>query len=67
LGKEYRSFSSSLCNFLHSPVTSKGKTQRIKNNYLQTWSSGFWDYSFVEDYICLKDLLIKLPTPMFSY
>jgi hypothetical protein len=22
LGKEYRSFSSSLCNFLHSPVTS---------------------------------------------
>jgi hypothetical protein len=22
LGKEYRTFSSSLCNFLHSPVTS---------------------------------------------
>jgi hypothetical protein len=39
LGKEYRSLSSSLCNFLHSPVTSSLLADRHKNennDYLTT-------------------------------
>jgi hypothetical protein len=31
LGKEYRSLSSSLCNFLHSPVTSFNYLHKSKN------------------------------------
>jgi hypothetical protein len=40
LGKEYRSFSSSLCNFLHSPVTSSLLgPNTVRTSYSQTSSA----------------------------
>jgi len=58
LGKEYRSLSSSLCNFLHSPITS---SLLGPNNLLNTLSNGIlW-----EDYMSLALFLILHLTEYF--
>ena len=61
LGEEYRSFSSSLCNILHSPVTSSLQGPNILLNTMFSNTLSFLSFSFAVSFVksCLWLFLMQ--------